>query len=184
MNDEREPASPKGVEPDGTWEQNPWIVIDDTQGAGWASFEPSETWNGMTVTPPGAAAARTTTGGTSNAVSDALYETASGGWSGGGGAPRAGASAGWAAPADDAVQNRSTDVAPTARYPDDGIDDGNAPLAAGGDDATGRWVRRALADRLPRSGAVSLWPVFVTFVITCLGVLLVVSSIIWRPHAP
>ncbi|GAA2404351.1 hypothetical protein GCM10010191_10100 [Actinomadura vinacea] len=145
MNDERKPAT----EPVGGWEQDPWIIIDDTVDGpgnnGWEPSATSQTWNGMDVSPPGAGA-RTERESASNAA--------------------------FSAPPEAAPEDRSGWTAPVG----DGL-----PLDVG----EGVPARRALpAYRPPRPSADTLLPFLVTFAITCMGVLLVVSSIIWRPHVP
>ncbi|GAA4337558.1 hypothetical protein ACFQY7_49775 [Actinomadura luteofluorescens] len=61
---------------------------------------------------------------------------------------------------------------------DDVLPDEPEPMEAGGA------ARRSLAGRLPRPGTFDLMPTLVTFFITCLGVLLVIASLMWRPDLP
>ncbi|MEV3922898.1 hypothetical protein [Actinomadura coerulea] len=49
---------------------------------------------------------------------------------------------------------------------------------------TGGAVRRSLSDRLPRLRTLELMPVVITFFITCVSVLLVIASLMWRPELP
>ncbi|GAA4096797.1 hypothetical protein [Actinomadura miaoliensis] len=154
--------------------------VGPAQSNGWESSGTSQTWNGMNMAPPGAEP-RTTI----------AFEAAPGAGGGGqSGAGQSGAAAAWEAPSGDAVQAPPTGGAQTAWYTDDLANEGYAsrPVLddrpAHDDDAPRRPARRALVNRLPRPGGIALGPALVTFVITCLSVLLVVSSIIWRPHTP
>jgi hypothetical protein len=200
MNDGREPTGRPGDEPaGGDGAADPWIIIDDAtvelpdpsagaafdaprgtvpseqhevtpqtppprqpqsapRGHGWDSFASTESWNGMQVAPPG------TTPGAGGAEPV--------------GRPAAGttqSASGWGARADGIGQDDSgqTMEVEGTWFMDGGDDDGSTGTA-----------RTPRMGRLPHVEGLALTPGIVTLTVIFLGALLVVSSIIWHPHAP
>jgi hypothetical protein len=204
MNDEREPASRPGDEPAGGGSaDDSWIIIDDAavepparptgagfdapsgtvpfeqqdvtprnppqstpQSHGWDSFTNTETWNGMQISPPGS------TPGAGGGEPVGRPEA--------GTAPQAPAASGWGARADDTGQDRfgQTMTMEGTWFVDGDGDDGDL------DDGLPETARTPWVDRLPQVDGLALRPSLVTFTVICMGALLVVSSIIWHPHAP
>lgn len=183
-------------------------------GHGWDSFASSETWNGMPVVPPGARSSErgpssTALGaGTSSKGSGARAESTSHS-QGASTDGRGSLGNGWGAARDrwDAAPGGQRAPAGGSGAPSGGTGQGASADTAHGDTAHGAWfvdradhpdntddpkvgvpARRSLAGRLPQFGPPAFGPgstaLTVTFLVTILGVLLVISSIIWHPVPP
>ena len=162
---------------------DPWILIDDAAEvepppAGKEHFWAASTWGeqpheaATPPEPPEPAADPQDQGWDS--VSSA------GTWNGmRAAAPGRGAD--WGIPEYDDGQSRPDDTARDTWFVEDDLisdytdDSDDTP-------ATGRIA--ALTDRLPRLGAMTFGPAFVTFAVTCGSILLIISSIIGHPHVP
>lgn len=191
-------------------EQEPPSAQDHPGSSDQGSFA-AETWNGIPVTPPenrtggvpgtgkhagagprsdsepapegGWARASTTSGsgegagGWTGAASASRPRTPSGGaWATARTTPLPAPVSGWGSPAGDG----STESAHGGWFAvegDDYLDD-----VGESDDAAS--VRQATTVRLPQVAAPTFGPTFVTLTALCTGVLLVIFSIIWHPHAP
>jgi hypothetical protein len=201
-NDRQEPANRPGTTRESReWDANSWIVVDDLAGTGvggdkwngswgaasgaapepkvvapreggWDGFAQGRTWNGMPVAPPGSGP-----GAAPPEVPRIWTDTRpSGPWGDPGGEVRDGERSG-AGGADDAESAWFFEEAPQDNRFQDGIGDHGVRGPA----AVHRGV--ALRTRAGRMDA-GLGAASVTFLVTCLGVLLVVLSTIWHPQVP